>query len=82
MEESWAKRAERVFLRNYYPARISLVRGEGCRVFDEAGKSYLDLVGGIAVNSLGHYDSEFTRSDPSQRAVLCLGDSFTLGFCE
>ena len=46
MEQSWARRAERVFLRNYYPARISLVRGEGCRVFDDAGKSYLDLVGG------------------------------------
>jgi predicted acetylornithine/succinylornithine family transaminase len=54
MEKSWAERAERVFLRNYYPARVALVRGEGCRVFDDAGKSYLDLVSGIAVNSLGH----------------------------
>jgi acetylornithine/N-succinyldiaminopimelate aminotransferase len=54
MEKSWAERAERVFLRNYYPARVALVRGEGCRVFDDTGKSYLDLVSGIAVNNLGH----------------------------
>ena len=33
---------------------VVLVRGEGCRVWDEDGKSYLDLVGGWAVNTLGH----------------------------
>jgi len=31
-----------------------LVRGEGCRVWDENGKAYLDMVGGWAVNTLGH----------------------------
>jgi acetylornithine/N-succinyldiaminopimelate aminotransferase len=31
-----------------------LVRGQGCRVWDEEGKSYLDMVGGWAVNTLGH----------------------------
>ncbi|MDQ3481739.1 MAG: aspartate aminotransferase family protein [Actinomycetota bacterium] len=33
---------------------IVLVRGEGSRVWDDEGKSYLDLVGGWAVNTLGH----------------------------
>jgi acetylornithine/N-succinyldiaminopimelate aminotransferase len=33
---------------------VVLVRGEGCRVWDDEGKSYLDLVGGWAVNTLGH----------------------------
>jgi acetylornithine aminotransferase/acetylornithine/N-succinyldiaminopimelate aminotransferase len=33
---------------------VVLVRGEGVRVWDEDGKSYLDLVAGIAVNVLGH----------------------------
>jgi len=33
---------------------VVLVRGEGCRVWDEDGKAYLDLVGGWAVNTLGH----------------------------
>ena len=35
------------------PQRV-LVRGEGCRVWDADGKEYLDLLGGIAVNALGH----------------------------
>ena len=54
MSPSWRSRAGRVFLRNYYPAQVTLLRGEGSRVFDDDGKEYLDLVGGIAVNSLGH----------------------------
>src|SRR5216110_678009 len=33
---------------------ITLVRGEGTRVWDSDGKSYLDFVAGIAVNVLGH----------------------------
>ena len=33
---------------------VVLVRGQGCRVWDEEGKSYLDMVGGWAVNTLGH----------------------------
>jgi acetylornithine/N-succinyldiaminopimelate aminotransferase len=33
---------------------ITLVRGEGVRVWDSQGRSYLDFVAGIAVNVLGH----------------------------
>ena len=33
---------------------VTFVRGEGCLVYDEEGKEYLDLVAGIAVNLLGH----------------------------
>jgi len=33
---------------------MKIVKGEGCTVFDEDGKSYLDLVAGIAVCSTGH----------------------------
>lgn len=40
---------------------ITLVRGEGCRVWDEDGKEYLDFVGGIAVCSLGHSSSLVTQ---------------------
>jgi acetylornithine aminotransferase len=35
------------------PQRV-LVRGEGAHVWDEHGTQYLDLLGGIAVNALGH----------------------------
>lgn len=33
---------------------LTLVRGEGLRVWDDTGKEYLDCVGGLAVNCLGH----------------------------
>ena len=33
---------------------IAMSHGQGCRVWDINGKSYLDALGGIAVNTLGH----------------------------
>ena len=47
-------RASRHLMPSYRPAPLVLVRGEGVRVFDRDGRGYLDMVGGIAVNSLGH----------------------------
>ncbi len=35
-----------------YP--LALVRGEGCRVWDDEGRSYVDFIAGIAVCNLGH----------------------------
>jgi lysophospholipase L1-like esterase len=34
---------------------------------------------GFPFNSLGHYDTELVRSHPSQKVVLCIGDSFSVG---
>lgn len=39
---------------NYQPAEIIPVRGQGSRWWDQAGREYVDLAGGIAVTSLGH----------------------------
>jgi acetylornithine/N-succinyldiaminopimelate aminotransferase len=47
-------REARVHLQVYARQPITLVRGEGCRVWDDAGNAYLDLVAGIAVDVLGH----------------------------
>ena len=41
-------------LPTYARADVTLVRGDGCRVWDDAGKEYLDFVAGIAVIGLGH----------------------------
>ncbi|ACS84295.1 bifunctional succinylornithine transaminase/acetylornithine transaminase [Musicola paradisiaca] len=38
----------------YAPAAFIPVRGAGSRVWDQAGKEYIDFAGGIAVNALGH----------------------------
>jgi acetylornithine/N-succinyldiaminopimelate aminotransferase len=39
---------------NYGTPGLTLVRGEGAYVWDADGTRYLDLLGGIAVNALGH----------------------------
>ena len=39
---------------NYGTPEIHLVHGSGCEVWDEEGKRYLDFLGGIATNVLGH----------------------------
>ena len=41
-------------MNTFGPPKLTLVRGEGARVWDDTGKEYLDLLGGIAVNALGH----------------------------
>ena len=43
-----------VMVPNYAPGNIIPVRGEGSRVWDQDGREFLDLQGGIAVTSLGH----------------------------
>ncbi len=41
-------------MNTFGPPRRVLSRGEGCYVWDVDGNRYLDLLGGIAVNALGH----------------------------
>ena len=47
---------EKYLMKNYTRQPAALVRGEGAYVWDADGNRYLDFVGGIAVNSLGHCD--------------------------
>jgi predicted acetylornithine/succinylornithine family transaminase len=46
----------------YKRAPMELVRGEGVRLFDAEGKSYLDFASGIAVNALGYGDPAFVAA--------------------
>ncbi len=41
-------------MNTFGPPKLALVRGAGAHVWDEDGKEYVDLLGGIAVNALGH----------------------------
>jgi len=41
-------------LKNYARPALTLVRGRGTQVWDDAGRSYLDFTSGIAVSALGH----------------------------
>lgn len=45
---------DRYMVPNYSPQQTIPVRGEGSRLWDQAGREYVDFAGGIAVNSLGH----------------------------
>ena len=57
-------------LRNYARAPITIVRGSGTRVWDEAGRSYLDFSSGIAVSSLGHCHPHWVAAVQRQAAEL------------
>ncbi len=50
--------------------RLVLVRGEGCYVYDDAGRRYLDLLGGLAVNVLGHAHPAVVKAVAEQAGTL------------
>lgn len=41
---------------------VAFTHGQGCRLFDENGKSYLDAMAGVAVNTLGHNHPRLVRA--------------------
>jgi acetylornithine/N-succinyldiaminopimelate aminotransferase len=53
-EQSWTARERAALMQTYRRYPIVAERGEGCRLWDVAGKQYLDFLGGLAVDSLGH----------------------------
>lgn len=57
-------------MNNYGQPAIGLVRGEGAVVWDESGKSYVDFLGGIAVNLLGHAHPAVVEAVSRQIATL------------
>ena len=59
-----------VIMATYAAPPLTLVRGEGAQVWDETGKSYLDLVAGIAVNVLGHAHPAIVEAVSRQVATL------------
>lgn len=52
--DAWLGRYERALLGVFGRPQLVLEHGEGAWVWDVDGRRYLDLVGGIAVNALGH----------------------------
>ena len=54
MSDSLKARYPEALMNTFGPPKLALVRGQGTHVWDEDGKEYVDLLAGIAVNSLGH----------------------------
>ena len=49
---------------------VNIVKGEGCKVWDENGNEYLDLYGGHAVISIGHAHPKYVEMISNQVATL------------
>jgi acetylornithine/N-succinyldiaminopimelate aminotransferase len=57
-------------LKNYARAALTLVRGRGTQVWDDAGNGYLDFTSGIAVSALGHCHPHWVSAVQRQAAEL------------
>ncbi|MFG1797123.1 acetylornithine transaminase [Nocardia sp. NPDC049149] len=57
-------------MNNYGTPKIALVRGAGAVVYDAEGNRYLDFLGGIAVNSLGHAHPAILEAVTQQLGTL------------
>jgi acetylornithine/N-succinyldiaminopimelate aminotransferase len=55
---------------NYGTPPLTLVRGSGAEVWDAVGRRYLDLLGGIAVNALGHAHPAVVEAVTAQIGTL------------
>ena len=67
-------------MNTFGPPRLALVRGEGAHVWDESGREYVDLFGGIAVNALGHGHPALVEAVTTQlRTLGHVSNFFTTG---
>ena len=57
-------------MQNYARPPISVVRGQGCKVYDAEGREYLDFVAGIAVNALGYNHPDLVTAIEQQARKL------------
>ena len=69
-ERSLVERWQAVMQDNYGTPSVALVSGSGCWVRDDAGREYLDLLAGIAVNSLGHAHPALVTAVTAQVGTL------------
>ena len=70
MSENWVELERRYFFPVGRRLPVTLVRGQGSRVWDEDGREYLDCVAGIAAVSLGHSHPEVVKAVQEQAASL------------
>ena len=58
------------FMPTYGAPAVRMVKGEGCRLWDEEGNEYLDFLAGIAVVGLGHANPEIADAIAEQARTL------------
>jgi acetylornithine aminotransferase len=70
MSATSKERYAAALMNTFGPPQLVLARGKGARVWDEDGKEYVDLLGGIAVNALGHAHPAVVEAVTRQLSTL------------
>lgn len=68
--EQLQQRWSAALMNNYGTPKVALVRGSGAVVYDAEGNRYVDFLGGIAVNSLGHAHPAILEAVTQQLGTL------------
>lgn len=68
--KAWVKEGEKVLMTTVSRFPLVFEKGTGATLIDADGKSYLDFVGGVAVNALGHSDPKFVKALRKQAGRL------------
>ncbi|HEY54814.1 MAG TPA: aspartate aminotransferase family protein [Dehalococcoidia bacterium] len=66
----WQELEKEYYMQTFERVPLTIVRGEGARVWDDKGGEYLDFVAGWAVNSLGHCHPVVTKALTEQAQML------------
>jgi acetylornithine/N-succinyldiaminopimelate aminotransferase len=69
-QPAWQERYAESLMNTFGPPKLTLARGEGAHVWDTDGKEYVDLLGGIAVNALGHAHPALVAAVTEQMSTL------------
>ncbi len=70
MSQQWQERYAASVMNTFGPPKLVLVKGQGTHVWDADGKEYVDLLGGIAVNALGHAHPALVAAVTEQLGTL------------
>jgi len=66
----WQELESKYYMQTIVRVPVTLAKGEGARVWDDKGKEYLDFVGGLAVNCLGHCHPVVADAVAEQAKIL------------
>ncbi|RMH33561.1 MAG: aspartate aminotransferase family protein [Nitrospirae bacterium] len=70
LTEELQEAASQYLMHTYDRLPLSIIRGRGCHVYDAEGREYLDCIGGIAVNVLGHCHPDLVYVIQQQARLL------------
>jgi acetylornithine/N-succinyldiaminopimelate aminotransferase len=66
----WLEIDKKYYMQTIVRDPVAIVKGKGARVWDDKGKKYLDFVGGLAVNCLGHCHPVVVKAIKKQAGTL------------